>query len=88
MAATSATALLNAIDAALLAILGGTAAHVTVNGVNYSALNVDGLRQLRRDIAPLAAREARAGGRPFAVMPLQAGGLLQGQATPTDILGG
>jgi len=72
----SAATILAEIDAAISAIVTGTASAVTVNGTAYSALNLDSLRELRIYYAGEAAREtALAGttGRRWACQPLSVG---------------
>jgi RsiW-degrading membrane proteinase PrsW (M82 family) len=71
------SSILAAIDTAIEAIITGTAAHVTIGGVVYSALNLADLRELRIYYAGEAAREtALAGttsGRRFAIQAMSAG---------------
>ncbi len=71
----SAATILAEIDAAISAIVSGTAAAISVGGTSYSALNLDSLRELRRDYAALAAQEtaAAAGTRRWAIQPMTAG---------------
>jgi hypothetical protein len=72
----SAATILAEIDAAISAIVTGTASAVSVNGTAYSALNLDSLRELRSYYAGEAAREtALAGtvGRRWACQPLSVG---------------
>jgi hypothetical protein len=72
----SAATMLTEIDAAISAIVTGTASAVTVNGTAYSALNLTELRELRIYYAAEAAREtALAGttGRRWALQPMAAG---------------
>lgn len=68
------SSILAAIDTAIEAIITGTAAHVTVAGVTYSALDLDKLRLLRQHYASLVAADGAASGkRAWAISPLQSG---------------
>lgn len=58
MASTPAE-LLTAIDTAILRILTDGQEVVTIGGRRYTEANLDELRQLRAEIAPMAARQTR-----------------------------
>lgn len=72
----SAATILAEIDAAISAIVTGTASAISINGTAYSALNLDSLRELRVYYAAEAAREtaiAGSSGRRWAMQPMAAG---------------
>ncbi|MGE0253490.1 MAG: hypothetical protein AB7H93_23565 [Vicinamibacterales bacterium] len=56
--ATTYTALLDAIDNAILGLLAGTVQEYTVANRTFRKLDLDALRRFRAEIAPLAGREA------------------------------
>lgn len=57
--ATTAAELLTAIDTAILRILTDGQEVVTIGGRRYTEANLDELRQLRAEVAPLAASQTR-----------------------------